>query len=72
MKAAKQSPQIRIKACNTTNDRDRRGPEEKVQSCLIEKAAGEELKQTRITSKINKQRPHHQFTNAMNISKSAA
>ena len=44
---------------------------EKAQSCLIEKASGEELKQTRITAKVSKQRPH-QFTQAMNISKSAA
>jgi len=29
MKAAKQSPQIWWKACNTTNDRDLRGPKEK-------------------------------------------
>jgi len=71
MKAAKQSLRIRWKACNTTNDRDPRGPEEKAQSYLIEKAAKEELKQTRITTKISKQRPH-QFTNVMNISKSAA
>ena len=71
MKAAKQSLPIRWKACNTTNDRDPRGPEEKAQSYLIEKAAKEELKQTRITTKISKQRPH-QFTNVMNISKSVA
>ena len=49
-----------------------RNPErKKLKAASIEKVAGKQLKQTRITMKISKQRPH-KFTLAKNTSKFAA
>ena len=54
--ASKKSPPIWQKAWNTTNDRDPWGREEKkkLKATLIEKAAGDELKQTIIIAKNQK------------------